>query len=102
MSTLHTVNKSPFERPALETCLRVVRAGSAILLLEDGVYAALRGGPAAATLRAAAAEVRIYVLGPDLELRGLTLAELIGDVEVVDYNGFVALAVEHERVQSWL
>jgi sulfur relay protein TusB/DsrH len=40
---LHTVNKSPFERNSLESCLRLSKAGHAILLFEDGVYAALQG-----------------------------------------------------------
>ncbi len=38
---LHLVNKSPFERNALDSCLRVAKPGASIMLLEDGVYAAL-------------------------------------------------------------
>ena len=38
---LHTVNKSPFERNALESCLRLAASGSSVLLIEDGVIAAL-------------------------------------------------------------
>ena len=37
---LHIVNKSPQERSTLESCLRVARPGSALLLIEDAVYAA--------------------------------------------------------------
>jgi tRNA 2-thiouridine synthesizing protein B len=40
---LHTVNKSPFEHSALDTCLRYAREGASVLLIEDGVYAAARG-----------------------------------------------------------
>ncbi len=43
MSILHTVNKSPFEKNNLESCLRYAKSGSAILLIEDGIYAALAG-----------------------------------------------------------
>ncbi len=39
MTMLHTVNKSPFEKTSLDSCLRFAQEGSAILLLEDGVYA---------------------------------------------------------------
>ena len=39
---LHTVNKSPFEKNSLETCLRLIDDNSAILLIEDGVYGALK------------------------------------------------------------
>ena len=34
---LHTVNKSPFEKNSLETCLRLSEDNSSILLIEDGV-----------------------------------------------------------------
>ena len=34
MATLHTVNKSPFERNTLESCLRLAKKGSAVLLLK--------------------------------------------------------------------
>ena len=40
---LHTVNKSPYERNTFDTCLAHVKKGSAILLIEDGVYAAMKG-----------------------------------------------------------
>ena len=36
---LHTVNKSPFDKSSLDTCLKFAKAGSSILLIEDGVYA---------------------------------------------------------------
>ena len=42
---LHIVNKSPLERNALESCLRVAQGG-ALLLTEDAVYAAMPPPPA--------------------------------------------------------
>ena len=39
---LHLVNKSPFDRNALDSCLRLANPGSSVLLIEDGVYAAFR------------------------------------------------------------
>ncbi|MCP4411990.1 MAG: sulfurtransferase complex subunit TusB, partial [Gammaproteobacteria bacterium] len=30
---LHTVNKSPFERNTLKSCLRIAKPGSAVLLI---------------------------------------------------------------------
>lgn len=102
MSTLHTVNRSPFERDALESCLRHALAGSAVLLFEDAVYAALAGTRHAALLAARLDECTCYALGPDLQARGLLPAQLLDGIEVVDYEGFVALAAKHERVQAWL
>ena len=43
MADLHTVNKSPFEKNSLETAIKYSLPGSAILLLEDGVYGAMQG-----------------------------------------------------------
>ena len=53
MIMLHTVNKSPFEKDSLETCLRLAGQGSDILLIEDGVYAALAGTRIEASIVAA-------------------------------------------------
>jgi len=103
MSTmLHLVNKSPFDRNALESCLRLAEDGSAVLLLEDGVYAAISKGKHAAELIARMAELKFYVLGPDVSARGLDDISLIDGITKVDYEGFVDLVVEHEVSQSWL
>ena len=102
MAILHTVNKSPFERDALESCLRHAREGSAILFIEDGVYALLRETEHAARVGQTAARFKLYALGPDLEARGIRPERLIEGVTLVDYHGFVDLAVAHDRVQSWL
>ena len=99
---LHTVNKSPFERNALDSCLRLALPGSAILLIEDGVYGALAGTAQSAKIEAAAKTHEVYVLGPDLRARGIEQSRLIGGVKVVDYGGFVDLAVDKGTVNSWL
>ena len=99
---LHTVNKSPFEKNSLETCLRLAKPGNDILLIEDGVYAAMNGTSVAGTISAATKNFQIYVLGPDLASRGVAKEELIDGVEVVDYDGFVRLAAQNDTVQSWL
>lgn len=99
---LHTVNKSPQERNTLDTCLRLAQKGSSILLIEDGVYAAVAGNKASDLLKARAGDYQYYVLGPDVAARGLTDKPLIENCEVIDYEGFVDLATEHDSVQSWL
>ncbi len=98
---LHTVNKSPFEKTSLDTCLRLVRTGAVILLIEDAVYAATKNTVIEAKIKRALTQNRIYVLGPDLDARGLQDSEIIDGIEVVDYGGFVDLAGEHRNVQSW-
>lgn len=98
---LHTVNKSPFEHSALETCLRYAREGAAVLLIEDGVYAAARDTAVSKQVEEALKKVSIYALEADLAVRGMR-NRVIDGVRLVDYEGFVDLVVEHNAVQSWL
>ena len=98
---LHTVNKSPFDHNTLETCLRFATQGSALLLIEDGVYAAARDTAVSKLVQEAMKSVSIYALKPDVEARGMQNRVMDG-VHLVDYGGFVDLVVEHNAVQSWL
>ena len=99
---LHTVNKSPFERTALAACLRYARDGDAILLYEDGVYAARKASATTADIAAAAKRFRLFVLGPDLDARGVRPDQVIDGVRIVDYGGFVDLVAENGPVPAWL
>lgn len=98
---LHTVNKSPFGNNTLAECLSVAKAGSAVLLIEDGVYAALKGSKVADSVTQAMANVDILALEPDVNTRGIQ-GKLIDGVKLVDYPTFVELATQHDRVQAWL
>jgi len=99
---LHTVNKSPFERNTLQSCLRLAKPGSAILLIEDAVYAALNDNEFANLISSRMDDFKFYVLGPDINARGLVNKPLIEGMEVVDYGGFVDLTTDYHAVQSWL
>ena len=99
---LHLVNKSPFDRNALDSCLRLAKDGSSVLLLEDGVYAAMSKAVSAEAISKRMEELNFYVLGPDVSARGLDDSPLIEGINVVDYGGFVDLVTEHEVAQSWL
>lgn len=99
---LHTVNKSPFEKSSLDSCLRVIQPRSAMLLIEDAVYAAVKGTAVESKIVGASAHCSIYVLQPDLAARGVEASECIDVVRLIDYGGFVDLATEHDSVQAWL
>jgi tRNA 2-thiouridine synthesizing protein B len=111
MAVLHLVFRSPGESRALEQCLARVGEGDAVLLLEDGVYAAAEGSVFGGMPRAVMERVVVYVLVPDLEARGLEiqnpLPEREGEklrepyIEPVDYPGFVALTTEYNPIVSW-
>ena len=98
---LQTVNKSPFDNKTLETCLKFARQGSAVLLIEDGVYAATRDTAVSKVMQEAMKSVSIYALKADLDARGMQHRVMDG-VRLVDYGGFVDLVAEHNAVQSWL
>ena len=102
MAMLHTVNKSPFERNTLESCLGLAKKGSSVLLIEDGVFAALDRTAHSGRLKAVSGDLKFYVLGPDLRARGLDETNIMENVEVVDYAGFVDLVAAHDNVQAWL
>ena len=98
---LHIVNKSPQERNTLDSCLRVAQAGGAVLLIEDGVYAVVKGNSAEAKLKAAMEKFKLYALAPDVDARGIADRVMDG-ITLVDYAGFVKLAAESRNCQSWL
>jgi len=102
MSTLHTVNKSPFATQTLMSCLNHCKDGDAVLMIEDGVYGALASSGMAEFVKAKAGNVLIYVMSPDADARGLSSDKLLGEVKGVDYAGFVNLVTEHDRTQAWL
>ncbi len=102
MSTLHTVNKSPFATQALISCLNHAKAGDAVLMIEDGVYGGLSGTGMSEIVTEFGKNVSLYVLAPDLAARGIDTNRLIDGVEGVDYTGFVELVANHDRAQSWL
>lgn len=102
MAMLHIINKSPFERNALNSCLRTAKRGGTVLFIEDGIYAALKKPQTAEKITQAMEDLSFYVLGPDIRARGMSEDQLIEGIKVVDYGGFVDLVAEHENLQSWL
>ena len=102
MADLLTVNKSPFEKNSLELAIKYSQAGSAILLLEDGVYGAMKGTNAEAMVKGAMGDKKVYALKSDLMARAIKDDRVIDGIEVVDYAGFVDLVEANDKVQAWL
>lgn len=96
---LHIINKSPYSKNSLESCVRVAQKDDPILLTEDGVLAAMAGGSAASTLKEAQKSHSIYALQADIKARGVD--RLVDGIKVIDYAGFVEL-VEQHRPMTWL
>jgi tRNA 2-thiouridine synthesizing protein B len=98
---LHIVNKSSTQTSALASCLRLAKAGHALLLTEDAVYAATQAVAASSGIEGAMKQLKVYALQPDVDARGMA-GKLVDGVTAVDYAGFVDLVAEHPNNQSWL
>ena len=94
--TLHTLNASPASA-AFADCLRLLAAGDALLLLGDGVYAALEGTEPRRALDASGA--LLHLLQPDAAAAGVL--GRIGSAAVVDMDGFVELSERFVRQLAW-
>ncbi|MGS2722451.1 sulfurtransferase complex subunit TusB [Porticoccus sp. GXU_MW_L64] len=87
---LHTVNKSPFDHQAYQSCRRNLACDDLLLLLEDGVYGVLTELPSN----------KVFALRGDIQARGLS-NKVPPQVTLVDYPDFVQLACDANAVQSW-
>lgn len=94
---LHTLRHSPWQCDIAEL-LRMLQPGDDLLLIQDGVIAALEGGRYLESLRAA--PITVYVLEEDIHARGLS-AQISGSVVRVGYTDFVRLTVKHSAQMAW-
>ena len=101
MRKLHSINKSPSHSSALATCLASISAQSAIILIEDGVYAALANYSEGVSLIGKKIDIKYYALRADLEARGLSMEVLDQRVEVIDYMRFVGLVEKFDGFVAW-
>ena len=98
---LHTVNKSPYQSDALTTCFGLAQPGSAVLLIEDGIYGAMTNTKFSAAVVIAQQCCAIYVLEPDLQARGFNTDCIMNAIQAIDYDGFVSLVEANSVVQAW-
>ena len=94
---LHTVNNIG---PGLQNCLRLIAAGDAVLLIEDGVYAAMSNADSEPLWKQLPDDVNCYVMNDDLTARGIS--ENINDrFSCIEWTGFVKLAADSSKIVSW-
>lgn len=92
---LHMISTSPYSNDNFIRCLEICAKGDAIVLLEDGVYAALN--------RAQYKHkngVKIYALQTDIQARGLS-QQLAPSIIPINYERLVDLTVTHTPIQNW-
>jgi tRNA 2-thiouridine synthesizing protein B len=94
---LHTVNKTG---ESLSRCLSLASQGDAVLLIEDGVYAAMDNTENRQTWEAIPSNLTCYVLVEDLAARGLS-DKMLPQVTPANWTSFVSLTTEYDKVISW-
>ncbi|MGZ0750932.1 sulfurtransferase complex subunit TusB [Kluyvera sichuanensis] len=94
---LHTLRTSPWHAD-ISGMTRLMDDGDDLLLIADGVLAAVENGRFLEILRAA--PISIYVLNEDVQARGLC-AQISSDVIMVSYTDFVRLTVKHASQIAW-
>jgi len=93
---LHTLSATPAS-PAFADCLLALAAGDALLLLGDGVYAAIPDSAARAALERSGAA--LYLLDCDAAAAGVPI-EAAG-ISPIDIDGFVELTERFPRQMAW-
>ena len=93
---LHTLNASP-TTAAFHNCLEVAQQGDTIVLLGDGVYAALAGTTASLALQKEA--VTLCMLDLDAALAGVMTTG--ASVRTITMEELVILTETHSRIQAW-
>ena len=98
---LHIIKKSPYESSAFNDAVNYIgQNDDVVLLVEDGVYAAKKGGKFEELLRNLTQKNSVYCLLADIKARGIQENELLENIKVIDYKGFVEKVVEHNPM-TW-
>ncbi|WLI77915.1 sulfurtransferase complex subunit TusB [Kosakonia sp. H02] len=94
---LLTLSRSPWQCD-MAAMLRLLRSGDDLLLLSDGVMAALESGPFVELLLSA--PISVHVLKEDVDARGLD-GQISSSVATVSYTDFVSLTVKNAVQLHW-
>ncbi|MEM0654823.1 sulfurtransferase complex subunit TusB [Klebsiella huaxiensis] len=94
---LHTLSTSPWHADTA-TMLRLIKEGDDLLLMSDGVVAAVAGSRFLEILQSA--PITIHALQEDIEARGLG-GQIADGVVRLSYTDFVRLTVKHPGQLAW-
>lgn len=94
---LHTLRHSPWQCD-FEELLRMLGEGDDLLLIQDGVLAAMEGSRFVEILNNA--PITVSALKEDIAARGL-VGQISAKIDAVSYTDFVNLTVKHATQMSW-
>lgn len=96
MTSLHLINKSCFSNNSLNNCLEICSNGDELMLLEDGVYCALKSNSLIPNNL-----ITVYAIDIDLSARGISQESIHQHVTIVSYSDFVTLCCKHLNSVNW-
>ena len=76
-------------------------AGDALAFLENSVLILLKQGKLQPLMTRLQSQHNVYVLGNDLNARGIHHTELVSGIHIIDYPQLVQLSLTHSLIQSW-
>ncbi len=94
---LYNLSVAPYKCD-LSALLRLVTPADTVLLLQDGVTAAVHDSESLNVLLRSKAS--LCALQEDIAARGLE-SLISGKIRVINYNDFVKLTVEHRQCMTW-
>ncbi|AFP85738.1 sulfur relay protein TusB/DsrH [secondary endosymbiont of Heteropsylla cubana] len=94
---LYTLIHSPYACD-FEALLRIARLGDDLLMVSDGVIAALVGSSAVCLLTAS--PLMLYALESDVVARGL-IKRCASNIKIINYNDFVCLTEKQPQQIMW-
>ena len=84
-----------------EVLFERIAKGDTLLFVASAVLCLHKNSQSAQTILAYCQDFQCYALEADLLARGLAVDEILPEITVVDYLGFVSLTVEHAVIKTW-
>ncbi len=97
---LHIIKKSPYETNALNDSIKYLIEDDIVLLIEDAVYTVKKGGKFENTVKGILQNNEVYCLEADIKARGISEGEIVENVKLIDYKGFVEKVCEQNPI-TW-
>jgi sulfur relay protein TusB/DsrH len=102
MATLHTLQHSVDDNSWLGRAIDSLQPGDGLLLLEDAVSISCHL-PTLEQLNSLGIELSFYVMDVDLQARGLKPTNTLSSIqiEIINYQEFVELSLQFDKVVNW-
>lgn len=94
---LHIINKSPLQHSALNDALQFINKDDQVILIDDGVYAAISGTPGINKIKAI--NCQCLALHDDVEMRGIKNIDT--SVQTITMTDFVERVFNASKNISW-